>query len=189
MGRSAAAAAARGDRVTFSRELEALGGGELVIEAVVESLEVKTALFADLDKLLDDTAVLASNTSSLPIAAIANTTDRPERVLGLHFFNPPQQLDLVELTTTLRTAEQVAASVRSFFEHELGRTVIRSGDRPGLVVNALLVPYLLSAVRMLESGFATKQDIDTGMQPGCSRVAATRWGRSALSTASYDERR
>jgi 3-hydroxybutyryl-CoA dehydrogenase len=156
-----------GERVRFTSDLELLFGSEIVIEAVVESLEVKTALFASLDELLDEARVLASNTSSLPIAALARVTARPERVLGLHFFNPPTRLDLIEMTTTLRTSDEAQATVRSFFEHDLGRTVIRSGDRPGFVVNALLVPYLLAAVRMLESGFATKEDIDMGMLRGC----------------------
>lgn len=154
-------------RITTATSLASLARADLVIEAVVESLPVKTELFGRLDDLLGPSAYLASNTSSLPIASLARATGRPEQVMGLHFFNPPPILDLVELTTTLRTSGGSAAAVQDFFETSLKRTVIRSQDRAGFVVNALLVPYLLSAVRMLESGFATRDDIDKGMQRGC----------------------
>ncbi|MTD17268.1 3-hydroxybutyryl-CoA dehydrogenase [Nakamurella sp. YIM 132087] len=160
-------AAARLGRIAPATDVTALAGANLVIEAVVESLQVKQDLFGRLGDIVAPTAVLASNTSSLPIAAIGRGSTHPERVLGLHFFNPPPALDLVELTPTLVTDPALADAVQGFFTDGLGRTVIRSQDRAGFIVNALLVPYLLSAVRMLENGIATREDIDTGMQRGC----------------------
>lgn len=150
-----------------STSVAELAGCELVIEVVVESLPVKQQLFRDLDALVAPTAILASNTSSLPIISLAKSTTHPERVIGLHFFNPPPALDLIELTSSLRTDPAVADAAAGWFAEVLHRRVIRSGDRAGFVVNALLVPYLLSAVRMLESGFAKRDDIDAGMQRGC----------------------
>ena len=155
------------DNLRTSTSVDDLAGSDLVIEAVVESLTVKQELFRALDDLLPPTAVLASNTSSLPVISIAKSTTRPNRVIGLHFFNPPPALDLIELTSSLLTDPAVADTVAGWFDDTLNRRVIRSQDRAGFVVNALLVPYLLSAVRMLESGFADRDDIDAGMQRGC----------------------
>jgi len=155
------------DNLRTSTSVDDLAGTDLVLEAVVESLTVKQELFRALDDLLPPTAVLASNTSSLPVISIAKSTTRPDRVIGLHFFNPPPALDLIELTNSLLTDPAVADTVAGWFDDTLNRRVIRSQDRAGFVVNALLVPYLLSAVRMLESGFADRDDIDAGMQRGC----------------------
>lgn len=113
-------------------------------------------------------AILATNTSSIPVIRLANATDHPERVVGVHFFNPVAVLPLVEVGVSLRTAEYVVDDVTDYAETRLGKKTIRSGDRAGFVVNALLVPYLVSAVRMLESGFATAEDIDEGMVHGCA---------------------
>ena len=155
------------DNLRTSTAVSDLAAADLVIEVVVESLPVKQELFRDLDDLLQPTAILASNTSSLPVISIAKGTSRPDRVIGLHFFNPPPALDLIELTSSVRTDPLVADEIASWFADTLQRRVIRSGDRAGFVVNALLVPYLLSAVRMLESGFASRDDIDAGMMRGC----------------------
>lgn len=155
------------DNLHTSTSIDDLAGSDLVIEAVVESLPVKQKLFRSLDEMLPASAVLASNTSSLPVISIAKSTTRPDRVIGLHFFNPPPALDLIELTGSLLTDPVVADTVAGWFDDTLHRRVIRSQDRAGFVVNALLVPYLLSAVRMLESGFAGRDDIDAGMQRGC----------------------
>jgi 3-hydroxybutyryl-CoA dehydrogenase len=116
----------------------------------------------------DPDAILASNTSSIPIMKLAMATRRPEHVLGLHFFNPVPVLPLVELVTSLLTDTGATTTAQTFVEQALGKQVIRSQDRAGFIVNALLIPYLLSAIRMMESGFATADDIDTGMVKGCA---------------------
>jgi 3-hydroxybutyryl-CoA dehydrogenase len=115
-----------------------------------------------------DDAVLASNTSSIPIMKLGTATRRPEQVVGLHFFNPVPVLALVEVVPSLLTSTETVKRVQHLAEDELGKTVIRSQDRAGFIVNALLVPYLLSGVRMLESGFASARDIDAGMVKGCA---------------------
>ena len=156
-------------RFTFTTDLADLADRQLVIEAVVEDEGVKGRIFAQLDGLITDPdAVLASNTSSIPIMKIAAATKNPSRVLGLHFFNPVPVLPLVELVSTLVTAEEAAARVERFARDVLGKQVVRCGDRSGFVVNALLVPYLLSAIRMAESGVATVEDIDTAVVAGLS---------------------
>jgi 3-hydroxybutyryl-CoA dehydrogenase len=157
------------DRIRFGWEPDALADRQLVVEAVpeVESLKVET--FRTIDKAVAaDDAVLASNTSSIPIMKLAMATGRPEQVIGIHFFNPVPVLPLVELVPSLLTADTVVEEASSFASQTLGKHVIRSQDRAGFVVNALLIPYLLSAIRMLESGFATAEDIDTGMVQGCA---------------------
>jgi 3-hydroxybutyryl-CoA dehydrogenase len=157
------------DLITFSTSLEDLSECQMVVEAVVEDEKAKLRVFADLDEIVaDPRAVLASNTSSIPIMTIAMATKRPERVIGIHFFNPVPVLKLVELVTSLVTSDQTATAARSFVTGRLGKKVIASQDRAGFVVNALLIPYILSAVRMFESGFATAEDIDTGMVEGCA---------------------
>ncbi|GAA2120803.1 3-hydroxybutyryl-CoA dehydrogenase [Kitasatospora saccharophila] len=156
-------------RLTFTDDLAAFADRELVIEAVAEHREAKTATFAALDRYLESTdAVIASNTSSIPIIDLAATTGRPESVVGVHFFNPVPVQRLVEIIPTQLTANAVVERTAAFAEQRLGKTVVRARDRSGFVVNALLVPYLLSAVRMLESGFASAEDIDNGMVLGCA---------------------
>ncbi|GAA4490572.1 3-hydroxybutyryl-CoA dehydrogenase [Rhodococcus olei] len=156
-------------RLRFTASLEDLADRELVVEAIVEDERAKADLFAALDKVVSaPTAVLASNTSSISITKIAAATTRPERVVGLHFFNPVPALRLVELIPTLHTAAETADRIERFAAEDLGKLVIRSQDRAGFVVNALLTPYLLSAVRMLEAGFASAEDIDRGMVEGCA---------------------
>ncbi|MEU6988028.1 3-hydroxybutyryl-CoA dehydrogenase [Streptomyces sp. NPDC046324] len=156
-------------RVTVTAELVDLADRQLVVEAVTEDADAKTEVFAALDKIVaDPKAVLATNTSSLPVMRLGMATGRADRVIGLHFFNPVPVLPLVEVVTTLHTAAEVAADVTDFATRTLGKTVISSGDRAGFVVNALLVPYLLSAIRMTESGFATATDVDRGMELGCA---------------------
>jgi 3-hydroxybutyryl-CoA dehydrogenase len=153
----------------YTSRLADLGDRELVIEAIAENPALKTKVFGELDKTLTDRdAILASNTSSIPIAQLAAATGRPERVLGLHFFNPVPVMGLVELVPSLLTDEDTVTLAAKFAGDLLGKQAIRAQDRSGFVVNALLVPYLLSAIRMVEGGFATAEDVDTGMQLGCA---------------------
>ncbi|GED96738.1 3-hydroxybutyryl-CoA dehydrogenase [Gordonia crocea] len=156
-------------RLRFTSDIGDFADRQLVVEAVVEDEAVKTAIFAELDKVVTDpTAVLASNTSSIPIMKLGMATQNAARVVGMHFFNPVPVLPLVELVTTLMTSPEVSERAESFARDVLGKQVVRSADRSGFVVNALLVPYLLSAVRMVESGFATVEDIDKAMVLGCA---------------------
>lgn len=157
------------DRMTFTTDLDAMADRQIVIEAIVEDESMKADMFRRLDKIVTDPqAILASNTSSVPIMKLAMATSRPEQVVGLHFFNPVPVLRLVEFITSLLTSDDTAARARRFAGEQLGKKVISSPDRAGFVVNALLIPYILSAIRMLESGFATADDIDTGMVEGCA---------------------
>ncbi|MFF7353883.1 MULTISPECIES: 3-hydroxybutyryl-CoA dehydrogenase [Streptomyces] len=156
-------------RLVFTGDLEDLADRQLVVEAVVENTDAKADVFAALDKVVEDpAAVLATNTSSLPIMRLGMATSRADRVVGLHFFNPVPVLPLVEVVTSLHTSAATSATVEDFAVRVLGKRVIRSRDRAGFVVNALLIPYLLSSIRMAESGFATAADIDTGMELGCA---------------------
>ena len=156
-------------RISFTTDLGDLADRQLVIEAVTEDEQAKLAVFAVLDKVLEDeNAILASNTSSIPIMKLAMATSRPEKVIGLHFFNPAPVLRLVELVSSLLTSAETAEVARAFATDQLGKRVISSKDRAGFIVNALLIPYILSAIRMLESGFATSEDIDAGMVEGCA---------------------
>ncbi len=156
-------------KLTFTTDLNDLADRQLVIEAVIEDEAVKAQIFAELDRVVTDPdAVLASNTSSIPIMKIAAATKTPQRVLGLHFFNPVPVLPLVELVSTLVTDEAAAARTEEFASTVLGKQVVRCSDRSGFVVNALLAPYLLSAIRMLEAGFATAEDIDKAVVAGLS---------------------
>jgi 3-hydroxybutyryl-CoA dehydrogenase len=156
-------------RLSFTPEIADFADREFVVEAVAEDEATKLAVFARLDAVVRDRgAVLASNTSAIPIMKLAMATSRPEQVIGVHFFNPVPVLPLVELVASLLTTAEVAARVEGFLTQVLGKRVIRAQDRAGFVVNALLVPYLLSAVRMLESGFASADDIDNGMVLGCA---------------------
>jgi 3-hydroxybutyryl-CoA dehydrogenase len=156
-------------RIEFVTDLGELYDRQIVIEAVREFEDEKLDVFANLDKILaDDDAILASNTSSIPIMKLATATSRPEHVVGLHFFNPVPVMRLVELIPSIVTSRDVADRAEDFITVELGKRVIRSQDRAGFIVNALLVPYVLAAIRMLESGFASAEDIDAGMVEGCS---------------------
>lgn len=156
-------------RLTFTTELSAMADRQLVIEAASENEDIKKKIFAELDAIVtDEQAILASNTSSMPIIRFAQATSRPERVLGLHFFNPAPVQPLVEIISSVVTAPEVADQIETFSTQVLGKTPIRSDDRPGFIVNALLIPFLFSAIRMLESGHASKEDIDTGMVNGCA---------------------
>jgi 3-hydroxybutyryl-CoA dehydrogenase len=154
-------------RLTFSTDLGAFADRDLVVEAIVENEQAKVDVFRSIDKIVTaDDAIFASNTSSIPIMKLGMATNRPEQVVGIHFFNPVPVLPLVELVPSLLTGEDTIAVADGFVTGVLGKTVIRSQDRAGFIVNALLVPYLLSAIRMLESGFASAVDIDRGMELG-----------------------
>ena len=156
-------------RLTFTTDLADMADRRMVIEAVIEDEPLKTKVFRTLDKVVEaDDAILASNTSSIPIMKLGIATQRPENVIGIHFFNPVPVLKLVELVTSLMTDAATVDAANHFAEDTLGKIVIRSKDRAGFVVNALLIPYILSAIRMMESGFATAEDIDHGMVEGCN---------------------
>ncbi|WOC12754.1 3-hydroxybutyryl-CoA dehydrogenase [Gordonia sp. MP11Mi] len=150
----------------FTSDLADFADRDLVIEAIVEDEEAKLDVFGRLDAVVGSAAILASNTSSIPIATLSAATSRPCRLVGMHFFHPVPELALMELVTTSATDDAVARCVREFAHDVLGKHVICSSDRSGFVVNALLMPYLLSAVRMVESGFARVEDIDTAMVLG-----------------------
>lgn len=156
-------------RLKFTTNLADLADRQLVIEAIIEDETVKSQIFAELDTVITDVdAVLASNTSSIPIMKLAAATQNPSRVLGLHFFNPVPVLPLVELVATLVTSDAALARTEEFANAVLGKQVVRCSDRSGFVVNALLVPYLLSAIRMVEAGFATIDDVDKAVVAGLS---------------------
>ncbi len=154
-------------RVSFSTDVTALADRQIVIEAIRETVEDKVALMHQLDKVLEPDALIATNTSSIPVAQIAAASSHPERVLGLHFFNPVPVMPLVEVVACLVTDPAVADAAHEFCTSVLGKKAIRAADRSGFVVNAILVPYLLSAIRSLQNGVASKEDIDEGMVAGC----------------------
>ncbi|MFI6349425.1 3-hydroxybutyryl-CoA dehydrogenase [Streptomyces sp. NPDC050560] len=157
------------ERLHFTTDLGEFADRDLVIEAVVENEQVKAEIFQVLDQVLTrQDAILASNTSSIPLVRLAVATTRPDHVLGIHFFNPAPVQQLVELIPALTTSEGTVARARELVERVLGKSAIRAQDRSGFVVNALLVPYLLAAARMFESGVAGREDIDNGMVLGCS---------------------
>ena len=156
--------AARG-RIRGTTALRELRAGEIVFEAIIEKMDDKKRLFAELDGICPAETVFASNTSSLSITEMASATKRPERFLGLHFFNPVPVMKPVEMIRGLRTAEETLTRCRAFCE-ALGKTVIACKDYPGFIVNLLLVPYLLDAVRALELGVASKEDIDAAVRLG-----------------------
>jgi 3-hydroxybutyryl-CoA dehydrogenase len=156
-------------RIRVTTDLADLADRELIIEAATENPAVKAALFAELDRVAaDPDVILATNTSSIPIVQVARATTRPERVVGLHFFNPVPVQKLVEVIPSVLTSPQAVQGVTDLVTKALGKTVIKAPDRSGFVVNALLVPFLLAAVRMLEAGYATAEDIDQGMTLGCA---------------------
>ncbi|MER7663733.1 3-hydroxybutyryl-CoA dehydrogenase [Streptomyces sp. NPDC096193] len=156
-------------RISTTADMDALADRDLVVEAVAEDEAAKLAVFARLDAtVLREDAILATNTSSIPVIRLAAATGRPEHVVGLHFFNPVPVLPLVELVPSLLTAESTALRAEDFAAKALGKQVVRARDRAGFIVNALLVPYLLAAVRMVESGAASAEDVDRGMTLGCA---------------------
>jgi 3-hydroxybutyryl-CoA dehydrogenase len=157
------------DQVRFSTDLTDLADRELVVEAIVEDEQAKVNLFRRLDEIVKaPDAILASNTSSIPIMKLGVVTSRPQQVIGIHFFNPVPVLKLVELVPSLLTARETTERSRSFVQGLLGKSAIDCQDRAGFVVNALLIPFVLSAIRMLESGFATAEDIDRGLVLGAA---------------------
>jgi 3-hydroxybutyryl-CoA dehydrogenase len=153
-------------RIEWSTDLDALADSEIVVEAIVEDEAIKAKTFRALDEAVRDDAILASNTSSIPIAGLAAATGRPEQVLGLHFFSPVPVMKLVEVVIGLDTAEDTVTRAAAF-AGQIGKTAIKTKDRSGFIVNFLLVPYLMAAVRMYEEGFASREDIDEGMKLGC----------------------
>jgi 3-hydroxybutyryl-CoA dehydrogenase len=152
-------------RIKGTTKMEDLAGVDLAIEAAIENLELKKSIFKELDQLTRAEVILASNTSSLAVTEMASVTRKPDKVLGLHFFNPVPVMPLLEMVRTFLTSEETYQTARKFGEG-LGKTIIVAKDAPGFIVNALLVPYLLDAVRMYENGFASKEDIDTGIRLG-----------------------
>jgi 3-hydroxybutyryl-CoA dehydrogenase len=153
----------------FTTDVADLADRQLVVEAVIEDETLKTNIFKSLDKVItDENAILATNTSSIPVMKLGMATQRPSQVIGIHFFNPVPVLRLVELVASLLTSEDTINRSTAFAEVALHKRVIRSKDRAGFIVNALLIPYILSAVRMLESGYASAEDIDLGMVEGCA---------------------
>jgi len=154
-------------RIKGTVALEDLRDSDLVIEAVIENMAEKKQIFAALDKLVAPYAILASNTSSLCITEMASVTKRPDQVLGLHFFNPVPVMPLLEIVRTILTSEETLQTAKQFGA-SVGKTIVVAKDTPGFIVNLLLVPYLLSAVRAFENGVATREDIDTSMKLGCN---------------------
>ena len=156
------------ERVTFTADLEALADRDLVVEAASEDERTKLDLFRTLGSILEsDDAVLASNTSSIPIVKLGAVSGRADRVMGVHFFNPAPVMRLVELIPSLTTSPETLQRMQTFVSETLGKEPIEATDRAGFVVNSLLVPYLLSAIRMYEAGYASAADIDSGMVLGC----------------------
>lgn len=155
--------------LTFSTNISDLKDREMVIEAVAENETLKLDVFRRIDEAVaDPNAILATNTSSIPIITVAMATKRPQQVVGMHFFNPVPVLRLVEVISSLRTSPETTERTIDYARDVLGKKVITSPDRAGFVVNALLIPYLLSAIRMVEAGYASAEDIDTGMVEGCA---------------------
>ncbi|HTJ61654.1 MAG TPA: 3-hydroxybutyryl-CoA dehydrogenase [Candidatus Saccharimonadales bacterium] len=156
-------------RLSFTSDIGDFADVDLTVEAVAENEQIKLDIFKTLDKVVSSPdAILASNTSSIPIMKLGMATSRPDKVIGIHFFNPVPVLKLVELVNSLLTSPETGERASAFATDTLGKTVIRSQDRAGFVVNALLVPYILSAIRMMDSGFASAEDIDHGMVLGCA---------------------
>jgi 3-hydroxybutyryl-CoA dehydrogenase len=154
------------ERIAWTTDRTELGGCDLVVEAVTEDPAVKAEVFAGLDELLPDAAIVASNTSSIPIAQLAAVTGRRERVIGLHFFSPVPVMKLVELVVGIDTSDETVERCEAFAER-IGKRPIRTKDRSGFIVNMLLVPYLMAGVRMYEEDFASREAIDEAMRLGC----------------------
>ncbi|WP_019055916.1 3-hydroxybutyryl-CoA dehydrogenase [Streptomyces prunicolor] len=156
-------------RLSFTHDLGDMADRQFVIEAVAENRDIKTNVIRTLDKVVaDPDAVLATNTSSLPIVDLSVATERPGQVIGMHFFNPVPVQQLVELIPALTTSADTLDRTRRFATEQLGKVTVQAPDRSGFVVNALLVPYLLAAVRMVAAGSASAEDIDRGMELGCA---------------------
>ena len=164
---SAAARELAMDCLSFSTDMGDLADRDLAVEAVIESLEEKLSVFRALDKVMGPNAILATNTSSIPIITLGSITSRSEMVLGMHFFNPAPVQPLVELVRSLNTTSETMDRADRFVVEVLGKRVIRCRDRAGFVVNRLLVPYLLDAIRMFDEGKVSAADIDSGMMHGC----------------------
>jgi 3-hydroxybutyryl-CoA dehydrogenase len=162
-----AEAAAVAGRVSATADLEALSDCDLVLESIVEDLETKKQLFGELDRLVKDGALLATNTSTLPVVEMAIVTSRPERVCGIHFFNPAPAMALVEVVRTLLSSDETIVEAKAFAE-ACGKSPVVVEDRAGFIVNGLLFPYLNNAVRMLENRTASRDDIDAAMKGGCN---------------------
>jgi 3-hydroxybutyryl-CoA dehydrogenase len=155
-------------RITFTADLDSLADRQLVVEAATEEEATKLTLFTRVGKILQsDDAILASNTSSIPIVKLGAVSGRADHVMGVHFFNPAPVMKLVELIPSLTTGAETTERMRAFVTDDLGKQPIEATDRAGFVVNSLLVPYLLSAIRMYEAGYASADDIDRGMVLGC----------------------
>lgn len=154
-------------RVTATADLADLADCDLIIESVVEDLEVKQALFRELDGIVQSSAILASNTSTLPVVEMAMVTNRPNQVCGVHFFNPAPAMNLVEIVRPI-TADDATMDAVLAFAQACGKETVHAADRAGFIVNAILFPYLNNAVKLLESGVATRDDIDTAMKNGCN---------------------
>jgi 3-hydroxybutyryl-CoA dehydrogenase len=162
-------AAAVLERISLGHDPAALADREIVVEAIAENEQLKVEMFALIDKVVEaPDAILATNTSSIPIMKIGVATARPANVVGIHFFNPVPVLSLVEIVPSLLTSKETAAGATDFVQRLLGKHAITCQDRAGFVVNALLIPFVLSAIRMLESGFATAEDIDEGLVRGAA---------------------
>ncbi|MGW0038506.1 3-hydroxybutyryl-CoA dehydrogenase [Gordonia sp. NPDC003376] len=155
-------------RLTLTTSIGDFADRELVIEALPEIESLKVGFFAELDKVTSPDAILATNTSSIPIIRIAKDVADPSRVVGVHFFNPVPVMPLVEIISSLASSPTAIEKVTEYARDHLGKRTIAAGDRGGFVVNALLIPYLVSAIRMYESGYASKEDIDAGMVNGCA---------------------
>jgi 3-hydroxybutyryl-CoA dehydrogenase len=163
----AADAEAIGGRVSATADLDALADCDLVLESVVEDLDVKKQLFVDLDRVMREGAIIATNTSTLPVVELAMETQRPERVVGIHFFNPAPAMSLVEVVRTLVSSPETVDEATAF-ARACGKEPVVVEDRAGFIVNALLFPYLNNAVRMLENRTASRDDIDAAMKGGCN---------------------
>ena len=177
VGRSVARAVERGKldaddarallgRVRGETDLAALGGSDLVIEAATENVDAKLAIFRRLGEVARPPVVLASNTSSIPIVELAVASGRPEKVAGMHFFNPPPVMALLELTPAVTTSDETLSFVRAYGTEVLGKTCVTAKDEAGFIVNRLLIPYLNDAIRLLDAGFATREDIDAAVHLG-----------------------
>lgn len=153
-------------RVRGSTELAALADAELVIEAATERLDAKLEIFARLGEVTGPGVILASNTSSIPIAELGAASARPDRVVGMHFFNPVPVMTLLELTPSLATSAGTLAFARAYGTEVLGKTCVQAKDEAGFIVNRLLIPYLFDAIRLYEQGFASREDIDAAIQLG-----------------------
>ena len=153
------------NRIKGTTDTKDFADRDLVIEAAIENMDLKKKIFAELDKICPKHAILATNTSCLSIIDMAMVTSRPDRVLGMHFFNPVPVMKLLEIAKTIATSDEILEAGQTFGK-SLGKTIVIAKDTPGFIVNCLLIPYLLSAIRMLAAGVATKEDIDAGITLG-----------------------